>query len=450
MPRKSPKPKTRLPYLRHVMQVMAAFVLLTAFAAFTPARADEAKTGVMLKATLGHVFVLRSADDQDRFLGSAFLWGDGAVVVSNAHVVGDAQQVRLIDAQGFVQLGQVIGRDLQRDVAVIAISSNRKGLQPGPAPVLGAVVWAIGAPLGADFTVTRGRVSAQARQVEAAVPIRFLQHDAAVNPGSSGGPLVDGQGRLIGMNSRIADGSRHYIGIAYAITADDLSRIVAGLIAETLLPVPKLGLQLRPVSREIASALGLDAKGVLIDRVLPGELAEKAGLQAGDIILTAGDVVLINAGDLAFAIDAALPAGEIPLGLLRAGQEITLPLTLTQSEIGILASRGMGSADLHRTKSYRLAALGLHLGDGARIEGVTENSPALFAGIIRGDRILALNGQTMDMDALRRVEITAPALILLQHAGGSTLHVILDPWDKGDRPRIIGGANILDPTVLVF
>jgi serine protease Do len=451
MPQKMQTRITATTLLRPVMQVMAALIFLTMFAALTPARAQTvAPAETMLEEALGTVLVVRSAGNDDRFLGSAFLWGDGAVAVTNAHVVGDADEVRLIDAAGRALAGVVIGVDAVRDVAVIAVKAGRDGLIPGPAPALGAEVWAIGAPLGADFTVTRGMVSAHARQVEAAVPIRFLQHDAAVNPGSSGGPLIDAAGRLVGMNSRIADGSRHYIGISYAIAAGDLARIVEGLIAETLLPFPKLGLQLRPVSREIADALALEPTGVLIDRVMPGELAERAGLQAGDIILTAGGTALKQPGDLAFAIDAALTTGEVMLGLYRAGQTIELPLGLHLTDLGILATRGLEGAGLERTRSYRLEALGLTLGEGGRIDGVTENSPALFAGIIRGDVILSLNGHALSAEDLRRTDITAPALLLLKRAGGSTLHVILNPWDSGDGVRIIGGANVLDPAVVVF
>ena len=443
---------------RPVVTMMAAMAVLTVFAAFAPARAEtpaptEAPTqsAAMLDQSLDAVLVVRSADDDDRFLGSAFLWKDGTVAVTNAHVVGNADSVRLIDTKGRVHEGRVIGKDDVRDVAVIWLETGHAGLMPAALPALGDEVWALGAPLGIDFTVTRGMVSARARQVDAAVPILFLQHDAAVNPGSSGGPLVDAQGRVVGMNSRIADGSRHYVGISYAISAPDLERIVEGLIAETLIPFPRLGLQLRPVSREIGSALGLPAAGILIDRVLPGELADKAGLMAGDILLAANGGMLHGPGDLAFAIDAALDAGEITLTILRAGEDLEITLSFEPAQTSHLTTRGLeGAAPLARVSSYRLEALGLTLGEAGRIDTVTENSPGLFAGIIRGDRILAVNGKALDDDALAALDLTAPALILIGRAGGMTLHVILDPWDKGDGMRSVGGANVLDPAVVVF
>ena len=118
----------------------------------------------------------------------------------------------------------------------------------------------------------------------------YIQHDAAVNPGSSGGPLVDAEGRLVGMNSQIADGSRLFVGIGYAMSAADIERLVPKMIRGELREVPKLGLRLRPVSRKIAVALGMtEGEGLLVDHVAAGGIAGRAGLQPGDVILAFGD-----------------------------------------------------------------------------------------------------------------------------------------------------------------
>src|SRR3989338_7203808 len=363
-----PMPARLLPAVLLSLSMLSLLVLVSA----KPAPAAEAP----LEQALAALFTVHTADAEDRFLGSAFLWGDGTVAVTNAHVVGDATEVRLTDARGREEIGLVIGKDAVRDVAVISVATGRQGLAFGAAPALGAEVWALGAPLGIEFTVTEGRVSALARQVEAAVPILMLQHDAAVNPGSSGGPLVDDSGALVGMNSQIADGSRMFVGIAYAIPADDLSRIVTGLIDETLLPLPELGLTARPVDRQLAAALGIDASGLLVDGVTEGSLAALGGLQAGDVVLALGGHVLVKSGDLAFAVEAALP------------------------------------------------------------DGVAE-----------GDRIVAVNGAVTDLSA---VTIDAPVLLLLQGETGATRHVLIDPWATGKTIRPVGGANVLDPDVVVF
>ena len=427
------------PFLR----VMLVLMVLTAVAALSPARA-----GPSFEDAMARVFVVRSDDAADRFLGSAFLWATGEMAVTNAHVTGGADSVRLVDQTGHVQTARVIGQDTVRDVAVLSVAPGTTGLEPGPAPALGEPVWALGAPLGLDFTLTRGMVSASARQVEAAVPLRLLQHDAAVNPGSSGGPLIDANGRVVGMNSRIADGSRHYVGISFAIAAPDLARIVQGLIDKTLLPMPDLGLYLRPVSRNVAVALGVAQGGILVDRVAAGGIADLAGITAGDILETAEGNPLARPGDLAFAVDAALPAGSLSVMLRRAGAPVHVRMTFDPPE-PTLALRDTGSAPV-RIMSYRLGQLGITLDDTARVTDISDDSPAQFAGLTAGDRILRLNGATLDAAALRKIDVTAPALLLIARNGGTTMHLMLDPWDIGDGLRPVGGANVLDPDVVVF
>ncbi len=420
----------------------------------TPAGAEVS----VLDATMDAVLVVRSNDAEDRFLGSAFLWGDAAVVaVTNAHVVGDAEEVRLIDRHGNEELAEVIARDEIRDVAVISVAPGRKGLVPAQqAAALGEEVYALGAPLGIEFTLTEGLISATARQVQVEVPIKMLQHDAAVNPGSSGGPLVDAQGRLLGMNSQIADGSRMFVGIAYAIAGTDLDRIVTGLIEETLQPYPRLGMTARPVDRKAAEALDVPVAGLLVDGTIEGGLAAAAGLKGGDIILAVDGTALTQPGDLAFLIEAALESGTAQLTVQRDGAQIALPLPLSLPEAeapGLtMKTRDLslaGSAPV-TIKSYRLGALGVVLGEGGTVKDVTQNSPALFAGLAKGDTILAVNGTALDGAALAALELSEPALILVQDGTGETRHIYLDPWGSHDGARPLGGANVLDPSVVVF
>jgi serine protease Do len=427
----------------HYIEALAALMVLTLVAILSPASASP------LDAAMDKVFTVRSADAEDRFLGSAFLWSDGTVAVTNAHVVGEAEEVRLLDRHGNDLTALVIARDPVRDVAVLSVPEGTQGLHLAPAtPELGDEVFALGAPLGIDFTLTEGRISTLARQVEIAVPILMLQHDAAVNPGSSGGPLVDAEGRLVGMNSQIADGSRMFVGIAYAIPASELQRIVTGLVEETLPPFPPLGLTARPVDRQIAETLGIDAQGLLIDAVAPGSLAETAGLKPGDILTATDAAPLANPGDFAFAIEAATPEGEATLTLLRSGHEQTLTLSLTTAE-----STGLRTREAPRllapstVTTYSLAELGVTLDAQGTVTALTDNSPALMAGLAKGDRILTINGTPKDLPTY---QLTAPALLLLEAPGGATRHIRLDPWHAPEGVRPVGGANVLDPDVVVF
>lgn len=425
----------------HYIEALAALLVLALVALIQPASASP------LDSAMDKVFTVRSNDAEDRFLGSAFLWHDGTVAVTNAHVVGKADEVRLIDRHGGEITALVIARDPVRDVAVLSVPEGAQGLPLAPnAPQLGDEVFALGAPLGIEFTLTEGRISTLARQTDVAVPILMLQHDAAVNPGSSGGPLVDAEGRLLGMNSRIADGSRMFVGIAYAIPTTELTRIVSGLIDETLPPFPTLGLTARPVDRQIAETLGTDAQGLLIDSVAPGGLAETAGLRAGDILVATDDVPLAAPGDFAFAIERASEVGQATLSILRAWEPLTLTLQFTASEPTGLRTREIARAPT-TVAAYSLAELGVTLDPEGVVTALTDNSPALIAGLAKGDRVLSINGTQPDLSTF---ELTAPALLLLEAPGGATRHIRLDPWHAPDGVRPVGGANVLDPDVVVF
>ncbi len=406
-----------------------------------PAQAVDAP---MLETAMAKVFTVHSADAEDRFLGSAFLWGDGEVAVSNAHVVGNATKVRLTDAAGHEQIGQVIAADRSRDVAVIAVDPGQGGLLPSATPPqLGAEVWALGAPLDIAFTVTAGRISALDRQTDPATPIRMIQHDAALNPGSSGGPLVDNTGALVGMNAQIADGSRMFIGIAYAIPAADLARIVHGLIGETLPPIPKLGLTARPVTRQLAEALNIAPTGLLVDAVTPASLAEQAGLRPGDVMLAVNAAALPKPGDLAFALESAQAQNRLDLTILRAGSVLILIADLTAAD-SPLTLRDL-KAPQRRTE-YTLQTLGLSLTD-TEITAVTPNSPALTAGLTPTETILQIDGQPAQTQLTQ--SFTHPVLLLIEGPNG-TRHVLIDPWTTAKTRHPVGGANVLDRDVVVF
>lgn len=447
------KPKTRIPRAPRpfVAEALALVVVVLMVLALVPVRAASASP--LLETTMQAVFAVHSADDSDRFLGSAFLWGeDGALAVTNAHVVQDAAEVRLVDAAGGQEIARVIARDPLRDVAVLAVRPGRPGLMPvTQAPALGAEVWALGAPLGVEFTVTKGMISAQARQVDEAAPMRLVQHDAAVNPGSSGGPLVDGDGRLVGMNSQIADGSRMFVGIAYAITAEDLTRLVPALVDDVLPPLPKLGVNLRPLDRRLAAALKVTAGGLLVDDVEADGLAAESGLRPGDILLSLGGAALDKTGDLAFALEAAQARGDTAdLSILRGGEPVVLTLSLEPASVaGVLALRDLSAAAPKKVASYTLAGLGISLDDAGRIVALTDNSPALLAGLALGDTVVQINGQALAGNDLAGKAFDGAVLFLVTQAD-TARHVLVDPNAESNGFRPVGGANVLDPAVVVF
>ncbi|MCX7286893.1 MAG: PDZ domain-containing protein, partial [Rhodobacterales bacterium] len=245
-------------------------------------------------------------------------------------------------------------------------------------------------------------------------------------------------------------GSRMFVGIAYAISAADLDRIVTGLIDETLPPVPAMGMKARQVDRQVAKALGVAVGGLLVDSVEADGLAGLAGLKAGDVILSAGGVDLVQPGDLAFAVEAAAAAGPVTIRILRGTDQMELALALDAvaavPDTG-LKLRQVTQGQPETVTSYRLSALGVVLGDGGLVTAVTDNSPALFAGLAQGDRIVTVNGAEVDLGAY---EVSEPVLILVQAPGGETRHIYLDPWGATAGVRPVGGANVLDPDVVVF
>lgn len=386
---------------------------------------------------------LYSNDDRRAFLGSGFVFGaDGLRAVSNAHVVGDADSVQVEFHDGKTETARVIARDAQRDIAVLALSGRVSGLLSADAiPAPGTLVFAVGAPLGQTFTLTRGIVSAHPRQVEPQVPLRLIQHDAAINPGSSGGPLVDGQGRLVGMNSRIADGSRLFVGIGFAIQAADLDRLVPQLVAGRLRPVPQLGLDLRPVDARIARAMRISAPGVLVDNVASGGLADRAGVQAGDILLRADGQQVTKPGDLAFELDIAGDTAIIDLNRGGEVQQVLLPLP--SNPTGNLAKPA------GENRALTFFQLSVAFDADAVVSHIDAGSALANAGLTTGDQIQKLNGRSVTSDDLAQLHLSAPFVMLVSR-DGRHLHVIADPWSQR-QPRIpLGAGNRLDMSVVRF
>lgn len=439
-----PRTRRRVAPLVRLIPLMSLIVVLlagqgTARAAARPEVLDRA-----LDATL----VVLSDDSDAAFLGSAVLWGDGTVIVTADHVVRGRRQVIVQDRTGRYVSAPVTAHDRVRDIAVIRLKEPifGPGLTPADAlPALGAEVYAIGAPLEIEWSVTRGIVSAVARQVQPDVPVRLIQHDAAMNPGSSGGALIGADGRLYGINARIADGSRLFAGISYAIPAQVVARLVAG----DLPPVPRLGLTIRPVTVKIARTLGLDeATGALVDDVAPGGAGWKSGVAAGDVLVSVDGRAILRPGDVAMLLDA-VTGNKARLVVIRDGSEVAILLDLTPEAPRLSMSDGSGMAP--RIDRYTWEKLGVFLDDTGRVVAeISKSSPAYRAGLSAGDEILAVNGRPVQAGALLEATIDEPVLLLIRRNGGRTMHVIVDPWTNVLPDVPLGGANALDPAVAVL
>jgi len=433
----------RLPLLALIPLLGLALTILFA----GPRAQAAAMPERLLDQGLAATMLILGDDDDAAFLGSGTLWGDGRVVVTTHHVVKSRRSVIVKGRDGHFVPAPVTARDPVRDIAIITLPEPLfgPGLTPADAPLpLGAEVFAIGAPLEIDFTITRGIVSARPRQVEAHVPVRLIQHDAAMNPGSSGGPLIGADGKLHGINARIADGSRLFAGISWAIPVEVVARLIAG----DLPPVPQMGLTLRPVTVKIAKALGLpDATGVLVDDVARGGRGWASGIEAGDILLAIDGEAIRTPGDVAMILDRTRE-GKARVKLIRAGSDITLMLDLAPAAQQLDLTEGGTVAG--KVDHYTWERLGVWLDEaGTRVASISRSSPAYRAGLSEGDEILAVDGRPVT-DGVHDLRIDRPVLLLIRRHGGRTMHVMVDPWTNTLPGVPVGGANALDPAVSVF
>jgi serine protease Do len=343
-------------------------------------------------------------EPQQRGVGSGFILSADGYVMTNAHVVDGADEllVTLTDKREFK--AKVIGLDKRTDVAVLKIEAS--GL---PAVKLGDVsrlkvgewVMAIGSPFGLENSVTAGIVSAKARDTGDYLP--FIQTDAAINPGNSGGPLINMRGEVVGINSQIYSRSGGFMGISFAIPIDEASRVADQLRAGGRVIRGRIGVTIAPVTKEVAESIGLGrAAGALVRGAESGGPADKAGIEAGDIITKVDGKVIEKSGDLPRLVGAAKPGSKTVLQVFRRGgyKDVTVtvaefepdaPTRVSQADAGAAAAAAAGKTALGLTVSELndAAKRELKLRGGVKVDAV--DGAAARAGLREGDVILALD-----------------------------------------------------------
>lgn len=345
--------------------------------------------------------------------GSGFVIHESGYVMTNAHVVKDQEeiQVELEDRTRFP--AKVIGVDEKTDVAVLKIDPAKRKLVPvafGNSDDLqiGEWVLAIGNPFQFRNTVTAGIVSATGRNT--AMRDEYAEHiqtDAAVNPGNSGGPLVNLQGQVIGINSSIWTRSGGYQGISFAIPIQLANRVAADLIHEGKVVRGWLGLQIADVDPDLADALGIPGRnGARVERVQPQSPAEKAGFKAGDVVLTIDNTIVTGSSGLRNQVAAKRPGTKVRVKLLRDGKESELQVVLgalpgdATDTVAVHPDSVVSNPDgtfMAQKFGLRLkdldapsrSALGLEAGvDGVLIAGIEPGSVATDKGIKPGTAVL--------------------------------------------------------------
>ena len=334
--------------------------------------------------------------------GSGFFVSADGYIVTNNHVVDHAKTVTVTTQDGKTLDAKVVGTDPKTDLALIKV--NEAGDYPFVAfskeqPRIGDWVVAIGNPYGLGGTVTAGIISAEGRDIGDGPYDRFLQIDAPINRGNSGGPTFNMKGEVVGVNTAIYSPSGGSVGIGFAIPATTVDSVIGALEHGGMVPRGYLGVNIQPVTSEMAESLGLkSAGGAIVDEAMPGTPAAEAGLKAGDVITKLDGKAVKDASDLTVRIGSFKPNDKVELTYLRNGDEKTAQITLADQK-----SEKLAKADSSMSQKDQGAQLGIQIapakevdgaGDkGVAIVGVDPNGTAAEQGLATGNVILDVSGK---------------------------------------------------------
>ena len=378
---------------------------------------------------------------QPRGVGSGFILTTDGFVMTNAHVVEGAEEVlvTLPDKREFK--ARIVGYDKRTDVAVVKIDAT--GL---PAVKVGDVnrlrvgewVMAIGSPFGLENTVTAGIVSAKQRDTGDYLP--FIQTDVAINPGNSGGPLINMRGEVVGINSQIYSRSGGFMGISFAIPIDEAMRVSEQLRVSGRVSRGRIGVQIDQVTKDVAESIGLGkAQGALVRSVESGSPADKAGVEAGDIITKFDGNAIDKASDLPRMVGNTKPGTRASVSVFRRGGSKDFNVTIAEIEPekpvrraaekeekpkGSPAAQSIGLSVGELTDAQRKE---LKLKGGVKVEAVTGG--AARAGIREGDIIVVIGnieiGSVKDFDAVvAKIDKNKPIPVLLRRGELATYLLI--------------------------
>jgi len=389
--------------------------------------------------------------------GSGFFIAANGFIVTNNHVVADATEIKVKLADGRELDARLVGRDESTDLAVIKVEGTDfpfVNFEETAQPRVGDWVIAVGNPFGLGGTATAGIVSAQGRSIPdpTANYVDFIQIDAAINRGNSGGPTFDIYGRVIGVNSAIYSPTGGSVGIGFAIPASVAKPITDQLMRGETVERGYVGVTIGPVSADIASALGLpDAKGALVIDWTPDAPAQRAGLRFGDVVTEIDGQPIATSTELTRRIATIRPGGRARLTVVRDGRESTVTLSPMRrpGESELVAAQGKASfarPALRGLRSLGESILGLSLADSsetlrkaaevaARYSGpvvvAVAPSAASDAGVAPGMLILAVNSTPVSSVSEVRAAVAAA-----RRAGREKV-LLMVGTDRGPRPLVV-------------
>ena len=379
-----------------------------------------------------------------RGLGSGFIISADGYLMTNHHVVEGSEQITVTLADKREFSAKLIGSDQRTDVALLKIeASGLPSVRIGDPNRLRVGEWviAIGSPFGLESTVTAGIVSAKARDTGEFLP--FIQTDVAVNPGNSGGPLINLRGEVVGINSQIFTTSGAFAGISFAIPIDEAMRVQEQLRASGRVVRGRIGVTIGTVSREVAEAIGLGKpQGALVTAVDPEGPAAKAGIEAGDVVLRFDGRSIDSQSDLPRIVGGTKPGSKVSMNVWRKGTARDVQVTVAEMAQEPQAARrgetpprtpaptnalGLTVSDLPAEKLKEIGVRGA-----VQVDAV--DGPAASAGLRQGDLILSVNN--MDVTSAKQFNEQVAKLdrkrnvALLVRRGDSTQFVIVRPAER--------------------
>lgn len=350
--------------------------------------------------------------------GSGFIITPDGMILTNHHVVDGADEIKVHLSDDRELPAKVIGSDAKTDVAVIKIDAKdlpTVKLGKSSDVRVGEWVAAIGAPFGLENTVTSGIVSAKSRDLPSDQFVPFIQTDAAVNPGNSGGPLFNMDGEVIGINSQIFSTSGGFMGLSFAIPIDLALQIKDDLVQHGRVHRGRLGVMIQNITPDLAQGLGLEnIKGALISQVEKDSAAEKAGLTDGDIVIEFAGKPITSPSDLSRSVASAKPGTEHVIKIIREGKEQTVKVTLAEApndDVPAVAQQSKGRLGVsvrplndEEKKQYK---------DGLVI--VESEGAAAAAGLKAGDIIIGVGGKKVtSFEQFKKAVNDAKSILALQ------------------------------------
>jgi serine protease Do len=361
--------------------------------------------------------------------GSGVIFDARGLVMTNRHVVDGADRVRVRLSDGREFAAQVVGADPATDIAVVRIEAPAG--TTFAAATLGDVddievgdwVLALGSPMGLDFSVTAGIVSAKGRSIgilngESDAPLEsFIQTDAAINPGNSGGPLVDMNGRVVGINTAIQSPTGTFAGYGFAVPVDVAKKVASDLVEHGAVRRPRLGVQIADATSADAQVFGLDAvRGAVVRSVQDGTPAARAGLRMGDVIVGLEGREVASANALTARLAEHQPGDRVRLDVVRYGDRKQVDVELERFDMGAAASRARAADraapssalgfDVQPLTPELARRMNLPATNGVVITSVDPLSAAAAAGVRPGQVVARVNGTeirgTADLEKVAR------------------------------------------------